>query len=117
MIMFFRPLNALLYKGREHKPPEKMGEEAILRRCGGLRHTRVVTLMAVSDWLLLSVCLTRCLASVLGSCLSEVMSFWDLESSRKQIQNMIGGRPQLCRDPRGPSSGTPAARGARPEVP
>lgn len=31
MIMFFRPLNALLYKGREHKPPEKMGEEAILR--------------------------------------------------------------------------------------
>lgn len=42
--------------------------------------TLVVTLMAVSDRLLLSVRLAHCLGPVARSCLSEVMSFWDLES-------------------------------------
>lgn len=57
--------------------------------------TLVVTLMAVSDRLLLSVRLAHCLGPVARSCLSEVMSFWDLESSRKQIQGRTGGRTQL----------------------
>lgn len=60
-----------------------------------LGNTLVVTLMAVSDWLLLSVRLAHCLGPVARSCLSEVMSFWDLESSRKQIQGITGGSTQL----------------------
>lgn len=64
--------------------------------------TLVVALMAVSLWLRLSVRLAPGLGPVLRSCLSEVMSFWDLESSRKQD---TGGDRQ-ARRPEGPSEGT-----------
>lgn len=59
----------------------------------------MVALMAVSLWLRRSVRLAPGLRPVLRSCLSEVMSFWDLESSRKQD---TGGDRQ-ARRPEGPS--------------
>lgn len=63
-----------------------MAEKQISWRGGlvALGSTLEVTLMAVSDWLLHSVRPAHCLGPVARSCLSEVMSFWDLESSRKQ---------------------------------
>lgn len=48
--------------------------------------TLVVTLTAVSDWLRLSVRPAHCLGPVARRCFSEVMSFWDLESSKRQTQ-------------------------------
>lgn len=77
----------------------------------------MVTLMAVSDRLRLSDWLAHCLGPVLRSCFSEVMSFWDLESSRKQTQRMTGGCMRLCRDLWEPSLAIPATTRGRPKVP
>lgn len=71
-----------------------------------LQNTLAVTLMAVSDWLLLSGRPAPCTGLVLSSCLSEVTSFWDLDSSRRQVQRATGGRTQLCQD-RGALHGDP----------
>lgn len=62
----------------------------------------MVALMAVSLWLRRSVRLAPGLGPVLRSCLSEVMSFWDLESSREQET----GGDWETRRPEGPSEGT-----------
>lgn len=65
--------------------------------------TLEVTLTAVSDWLRLSVCPTHCLGSMARRCFSEVMSFWDLESSRRQGGTVESNK--LCQDQREPSLG------------
>lgn len=64
---------------------EKTGRRVTLGRPEAW-DTLVVTLTAVSDWLLLSDRPSHCLGPTAGRCLSEVMSFCDLESSRKSIQ-------------------------------
>lgn len=82
------------------------------------RDTLVVTLIAVSDWLLLSGRPSRCLGTISGCCLLEVMSFWDLESSRKEIQGRQVGAysfaENFLQDFRTPSSG---AQRRVPDIP
>lgn len=80
-------------------------------------NTLVVTLMAVSDWLLLSDWPVHCLGPVARSCLSEVMSFWDLESSRKEIQGMTGGGAQICGARGSPAPGFVRPHEEEPMVP
>lgn len=70
-----------------------------------LAPTLEVTLTAVSDWLRLSVWPTHCLGSMARRCFSEVMSFWDLESSRRQRVTVENNK--LCQDQRGSLFGVP----------
>ena len=72
---------------------EIKGQKTLQRRwtgvgaAGGVAgDTLVLALIAVSDRLLLSGRPSCCLGTVSRCCLSEVMSFWDLESSKKEIQ-------------------------------
>lgn len=71
-----------------------------------------VTLTAVSDWLRLSVWPIHCLGSMARRCFSEVMSFWDLESSRRHEVTVKSNK--LCQDQREPFwGGSPPPTGPR----
>lgn len=104
---------------------EIKGQRTLQRRwtgvgaAGGVAgDTLVLALIAVSDRLLLSGRPSRCLGTVSRCCLSEVMSFWDLESSRKEIQGRQVGAQSFAetflQDICTPSSG---AQGRVPDTP